>query len=227
MIVDPPDWSFVGPAGPEFWGDLQPAYETCATGRRQSPVDVGQAAPGGRGDLALSYQDNRLTFVDLHWTLQVLAEPGGLMSYRGVEHEFVELHFHAPAEHLVSGNVADLEAHFVHQALDESLSVVAVLFDEDPGEHPVDDLITMIPHVAGGRMTLDPLRDIQPLIPLGSPRYRYEGSRTTPPCGEHVSWIIMAEHRPVGRAALATFADRYAPNSRPVQPLNGRDVTLG
>ena len=227
MIVEPPDWSFDGPKGPEFWADLQPAYDRCATGQRQSPVDVGQAVPGGRGDLALSSHQNRLTFVDLHWTLQLLAEPGGLMSYRGVQHEFVELHFHAPAEHAISGDYADLEAHFVHQAPDGSLSVVAVLFDEEPGEHPIDELITTIPDIAGGRVTQDRLRDIQRLIPLRSRRYRYDGSRTTPPCGEHVSWIIMAEHRSVGTAALATFANRYAPNSRPVQPLNGREVTLG
>jgi carbonic anhydrase len=227
VTVTPPDWAFTGDRGPEFWADLQPGYARCASGRRQSPIDLGSANPGRRGDLAVSYHFNKLTVVDLHWTLQVLAVPGGLMSYRGVQHDLVELHFHVPAEHTIAGSQAALEAHFVHQAPDRSLSVIAVLFDADRGTHVVDDLITAFPDEPGGVRTFERLRDIQRIIPLSSPRYRYEGSRTTPPCGENVSWIVMSEHRNVGHEALTAFAERYAPNNRPTQPINDREVTFG
>lgn len=226
-MTQPPDWSFSGERGPANWGALSPAYAKCASGRRQSPVDLAQAIPGRRGDLAVSYHFNRLTFVDLFWTLSVLATPGGLMSYRGVQHDLVELHFHAPADHPIGHRQSDLEAHFVHMAADRSLAVVGVLFEADAGSHPVDELITAIPVEPGGTHTFDRLRDIQRMIPLSSKRYRYEGSRTTPPCNEEVSWVIMDEPRGVGREALAVFTERYPPNNRPVQPLNEREITLG
>lgn len=32
-------WGYEGHEGPEFWGDLSPAYELCKTGKEQSPID--------------------------------------------------------------------------------------------------------------------------------------------------------------------------------------------
>lgn len=33
-------WSYEGASGPLGWGALDPAFSTCATGDRQSPVDL-------------------------------------------------------------------------------------------------------------------------------------------------------------------------------------------
>lgn len=227
MTTSPPDWSFSGDTGPDAWATIRPEYARCASGRLQSPVDLGEAVEGGRGDLSLSYHLNRLTFVDLHWTLQVLADPGGHMSYGGRLHEFAEMHFHAPAEHSIDGIAADLEAHFVHQADGGQLAVVAVLFDVAPGTHDIDDLVAGVPAEPGGEERVAASRDIQRLIPLRSRRYRYTGSRTTPPCSENVSWIVMEDRGTVGADALTAFTRRYEPNARPTQPLNGRTITLG
>lgn len=227
MIVDRPNWTFSGDLGPDHWAEIDPAYAKCAAGTRQSPVDLESAVPGQRVDLALSYHLNRLTYTDLHWTLQIRAQPGGLMSDGNSRYELSELHFHTPAEHAISGAYADLEAHFVHQAADRSLAVVAVLLDAHAGDHPIDELLTAMPEEQGGTRSSDRLYDLQRLIPLSSKRYRYTGSRTAPPCDEDVSWVVMERRGSVGSAALAAFAARYGPNSRPLQPLNGRHITLG
>jgi carbonic anhydrase len=226
-MITEPIWTYSGESGPADWSGLDSSYAACAVGRRQSPVDLSAAVTGERGDLGVSYHLNRLTFTDMHRTLRVTAEPGGVLTYLGEQYEFVELHFHAPSEHAFSGAHSDLEAHFVHAAADRSLAVVGVLFSEAEGHHRVDDLLTSIPPESGGSMASERLTDIQGLIPLSSRRYRYTGSLTTPPCTEGVEWIVMQEVQPVGRNALAAFTDRYPANNRPVQPLNDRVITLG
>lgn len=220
-------WSYSGATGPDRWSELDPSYGACALGRKQSPVDLADATPGEHGDLALSYHLNQVTFTDSGRTLTVTADPGGVMTYHGRQYDFVELHFHAPSEHTFSGSHADLEAHFVHRARDRSLAVVGVMFSATGGDQRVDEFLTAIPDEPGGSTTPVRLKDLQRLVPLGSRRYRYEGSLTTPPCTEGVQWIVMQDSQPVGRSALEVYTTRYPANNRPTQPLHGRTVTFG
>ncbi|MFY7974182.1 MAG: carbonic anhydrase family protein, partial [Rubrivivax sp.] len=41
-------WSYSGPAGPQSWGSLRPEFAQCATGTRQSPIDIRGGRAGGR-----------------------------------------------------------------------------------------------------------------------------------------------------------------------------------
>merc|ERR1712176_1636461 len=56
--------------------------------------------------------------------------------------------------------------------------------------------------------------------------YHYEGSKTTPPCSETVTWLVMETHGRLNSNQLAALEamtgkqDMY----RPAQPLNGRRV---
>ena len=222
----PSTWAYEGDPGPDSWGSIDPAFGRCAVGRMQSPIDLLAAEPGERGDLALSYHLNSLTFTDRGTTTGITLEPGGVMSYLGRQYDLGELHFHAPAEHTIGGEHPDLEGHFVHIGPARSVAVVGVLFDASPGTHPVDELVAALPE-PGATMTARKLADVQRIIPLSSSRYRYRGSLTIPPCTEGVEWIVMKDRQPVGAAALDAFTERYAPNNRPIQPLNDRTVTLG
>lgn len=226
MTNDQLTWSYGGDSGPEAWGSIDPSFSQCAVGRMQSPIDLSVAERGERGDLALSYHFNSLTFAAKRAMVVITADPGGMMSYLGGQYEFSELHFHAPAEHTIGDDRPDLEGHFVHIGPGRSMAVVAVLFDTVHGIHPVDQLISTLPET-DDVVTVVRLVDIQSVIPLASPRYRYQGSLTRPPCTEEVEWIVMRDRQPVGAAALDAFAQRLAPNNRPIQPLNDRAVTLG
>ena len=33
-------WAYEGEGGPQAWGKLKPEFETCATGKRQSPIHI-------------------------------------------------------------------------------------------------------------------------------------------------------------------------------------------
>lgn len=226
MSTNPPIWTYEGSNGPHAWASLDPSFRLCDVGQAQSPIDLSAAVPADRGDLALSYHLNTLTFTESHRTVAISPQPGGTLSYRGSQFDLTELHFHAPGDHSIGDHVPDLEAHFVHLGSNRSTLVVAVLFTTTAEPQAVDDFITVFPEPKES-ITRQRLGDIQRIIPLSSPRYRYLGSLTRPPCTEGVEWIVMEESQPVGSAALDAYASRYAPNNRPVQPLNERIVTLG
>ena len=64
-----------------------------------------------------------------------------------------------------------------------------------------------------------------------SPHYlHYEGSLTTPPCSEKVAWYVVLEPASVADAQVLDFLAYLGEqrtlgvNSRPVQPLNGRQI---
>jgi carbonic anhydrase len=65
------------------------------------------------------------------------------------------------------------------------------------------------------------------LLPAERHYYRFEGSLTTPPCSEGVSWLVVTTPMSASKAQVAAFAKAMGhANNRPVQPLNARQVLL-
>ena len=62
------------------------------------------------------------------------------------------------------------------------------------------------------------------LIPARHSFYEYEGSLTTPPCTQGVTFFIMDTPMEFSKQQIATFAAIYPDNARPTQPLNGRII---
>lgn len=53
---EPSHWHDEGEAGPQRWGELDPAYATCSTGRMQSPIDIVNPSPSGKTSPTLGYR---------------------------------------------------------------------------------------------------------------------------------------------------------------------------
>lgn len=136
----------------------------------------------------------------------------------------VEIHSHAPAEHTIRGNRADLETHLVHRSDDGALGVIGLLFNGADGHHPVDDLVE--PSTPGSVSEIVEPIALSRLIPKEAMRFMYSGSLTTPPYTEGVSWVVYDFVGHVGRQALDVFAETFGPTNRPVQPLGERVVEL-
>ena len=60
------------------------------------------------------------------------------------------------------------------------------------------------------------------LLPKSLNYYSFEGSLTTPPCGEGVTFYILKSPVPMAKAQIDGFP--FKMNARPVQPLNGRKI---
>src|SRR5215211_5592747 len=48
-------WTYEGEEGPEFWGELDPAFATCSGGTEQSPIDVVDFEGTDLTDLEFAY----------------------------------------------------------------------------------------------------------------------------------------------------------------------------
>ena len=62
------------------------------------------------------------------------------------------------------------------------------------------------------------------LLPAERGYYTFEGSLTTPPCSENVTWLVLKQPLAVSDGEIARFAKLYPDDARPSQPLHDRVV---
>jgi len=97
-------WTYEGEEGPAHWGELDPTYALCSTGKEQSPVDIVAPTHADLADLAVSYRPiSPMRIVDNGHTIQVNVDPGSSITLDGVRYGLAQFHFHAPSEHLIAG----------------------------------------------------------------------------------------------------------------------------
>ena len=220
-------WGYEGDTGPDRWGGLDPSFAVCDTGLEQSPIDLAGAIPSDADDggLDIRWQATEWEVVDNGHTIQINVAEGSSVVLEGREFSLVQFHFHLPSEHTVDGAASPMEVHFVHAAEEGDLAVIGVFMeagDEDPAIQGLWEAIPGPEEAPAAVGALDP----GALLPEGRGYFRYQGSLTTPPCSEVVSWVVMTESISVSQAQVDAFAALYPMNARPVQPLNEREIRL-
>jgi len=216
-----PHWGYQGEAGPAHWGAIDDAYEACAIGQQQSPIDIPADLPPTGVDLAFDYEETGLHIANNGHTILVAYDPGSAIRLGGKIFAVAQFHFHVPSEHTIEGVAAPLEMHIVHQAADGALAVIGVLFDFAEDDNPFlaefwDDL------PAEGEIERPGSINIAAAFDPAGPFFAYPGSLTTPPCSEGVSWLVMADHQTVSKEQVADFVAILGLNARPTQPANTR-----
>jgi carbonic anhydrase len=217
-------WSYTGPSGPEHWGKLKPEFAACASGKRQSPIDIRDGARLELEPIKFEYQPGPLRIVDNGHTVQVNYAAGSSIQVAGERYELKQFHFHKPSEERVNGRLYDMVAHLVHQSMDGRLAVVAVLFEAGPFQNAfVRALWPHLPLEAGREIApLEVKIDVNELLPAERTYYTFMGSLTTPPCSEGVLWLVLKNPVPITAEQVGVFGRLYALNARPVQPPHGR-----
>ena len=143
----------------------------------------------------------------------------------GVPFELVQFHFHAPSEHTVADRHLPMEIHFVHRSAAGKLAVLGVLVEKGPHNASFAPLASALPKSEGSPKPLDQVAvNLGELLPKTRAIYRYEGSLTTPPCSEQVSWLVMKAPIELSAEQISTLAAALSDNSRPVQSSHGRSV---
>jgi carbonic anhydrase len=130
-----------------------------------------------------------------------------------------QFHFHAESEHTVDGKHYPLEIHFVNQAQDGRIAVIAVFFEEGQENKGFQEVLDDVKKQTNCEITA-----IQTLIPENKSYYHYLGSLTTPPLSENVEWYVLKTPVEVSAAQIKTFQSLYAHNNRDIQPLNNRAI---
>jgi len=220
----PKHWSYGGEGGPNHWSELAPENAPCSAGIQQSPVDLTGAM---------------IASVDTphpHWlpvkggmvvnnghTIQVDVDGAGGVKLDGADYALKQFHFHHPSEHTIDGRSFPLELHLVHASAEGRLAVIGVMFEQGPANASLDAVWATAPGREGKAAVAFQI-DAGKFMPKAATAYRYEGSLTTPPCSETVSWTVMAEPQTPSASQIAAFSEIFPWNARPTQPLNRRYV---
>jgi carbonic anhydrase len=217
-------WSYTGESGPEHWGSLSPEFAGCASGQRQSPIDIVPAGEADRPPMVVQYGGRSTQIVNNGHAIQLDVEAGQTLAIDGRRWTLAQVHFHTPAEHRVRGEWFPLEAHFVHRDADGHLAVVGQLYRPGAADAVLAQIVPSLPGGAGeSRALAIRLSGLGPSAPALA-YYRYDGSLTTPPCAEGVAWHVMQDIRQASPAQIAAFVNLTHENARPLQHLNGREV---
>jgi carbonic anhydrase len=222
-----PHWSYEGTNGPEHWAEMSPEFATCKNGHVQSPINITGASEGKLPSIEFHYQPATLKLIDNGHTIQVNYAPGSFIKVGEKRYELVQFHFHHPSEEQIEGKSHDMVVHLVHQDADGQKAVVAVLLDQGKDNPAIQTIFNRFPSTKDKEVTTDATINAADLLPSDHTYYTFEGSLTTPPCSEGVTWFVMKNPATLTSAEAEHFAALYPHNARPVQPVNGRKILVG
>ncbi|HEU5296064.1 MAG TPA: carbonic anhydrase family protein [Burkholderiaceae bacterium] len=100
-------WSYDGETGPQAWGRLKPEFSQCASGRRQSPIDIRDGIRVDLEPVQFDYRPSGFGVLDNGHTVQVNVAPGNSIEVMGRRFELVQFHFHRPSEERITGKQFD------------------------------------------------------------------------------------------------------------------------
>ena len=229
--------------GPPRWGKVF-CSETCGIGRSQSPIDLRlKALPRGITEGPKpEFFEGEFKLEETTENFELSCEEAGscgFTMFNGVRFDVVNVHFHSPSEHTLGGRRFPLEAHIVHSSEGGTLSVISTLFQfpsyldqlrvkkrsEFGGNSLLGDILSKM---EDGHTELE--EDLSVII--GDKGFvHYNGSLTTPPCTEGVTWFVQMEIQTVSPSQVKRFmkiagrtAMRFG-NNRPIQEHNRRTLT--
>ncbi|KAI3471714.1 hypothetical protein Pfo_028364 [Paulownia fortunei] len=203
--------------GPQNWGNLTHSWTLLVVWP-------------SLGDLNRTYKPapalikNRGHDIEVEWT----GDAGGIV-INGTEFKLQQCHWHIPSEHTVNGTRFNMELHIVHSNSQGDIAVVGILYKLG---QPDSFLARLSPFLQSADREGTDLGIVDPSCIKfeGREYYRYNGSLTTPPCSENVTWTVFKTLRTVSAQQIEALRDAVhdgsTGNARPIQPLNERPVYL-
>ena len=235
----------------EDWGG------TCNTGgKRQSPIAIDEDSTVDRDDLinlimSLWDQEREGVFYNTQTSVKFAPnddEPLATTRNHLGEYEVLQFHMHwgpndrVGSEHVVNGEPAAAEIHFVHKmrgdttgTKGDSFAVVGVMAVADDSAAVTGVWSALdVTEVAGYGGELNTSVRYSDLLPSDLSYFYYEGSLTTPNCDEVVQWFLLKEPISIPAAYLEELRKVEADeegnlltlNYRETQDLSGREVAL-
>ena len=129
-----------------------------------------------------------------------------------------QFHIQTPSEHTINQQSYDAEIHFVHEAIDGRLAVVAAVVRAGNASATYDAVLQHMNETTNFEI---PVNDI---IPEDKEYYHYIGSLTTPPLTENVEWYVLKTPVTLSQEQIANLMTFYSHNNRDLQSLNDRTI---
>jgi carbonic anhydrase len=206
---------------------LNPEFSACKLGKNQSPIDIHGATSADLPAIKFDYKPSPLKVIDNGHTIQVNYAAGSSIDVGRVRYELVQFHFHKPSEEKIDGKSHAMVAHLVHRNVDGKLAVVAVLLDKGGSNALIDSIWKNLPKERETEALVQSVSvDATELLPENRGYYTFQGSLTTPPCSEQVTWLLLKTPLKIADGEIAAFGKIYPMNARPTQSLNGRTIRV-
>ncbi len=214
-----------GEEGPENWKNLTEDFLACG-GTVQSPIDIITDSVNKVDSLlplTLNYSTTNVDIINNGHTVQFNVNGNNTLSIEGKEYQLLQFHYHALSEHTVNGDHYPLEVHFVHKHSDTDLLVMGILFKEGAANPLFDKYLDSFPKEKGEFSNEDQI-ELMEAIPGNLSYYHYNGSLTTPPCSEIVTWYVLQTPLEASKEQIEKFSAILNNNYRPTMPINERSV---
>ena len=218
-------WDYGKLHGPSHWGEFGPEFAQCSNGHHQSPVDIRNAQRVDLPPIQFDYKPSTLDIIDNGHTIMIDYAPGSFMFVGGKKYELKQFHFHRPSEEKINGKAYEMTVHLVHADQQGKVAVVAVLLQNGGDNTLVHELWNDFPKEKDKEEHFNNIQiDVDRLLPVDRGYYTFDGSLTTPPCSEGVTWYVLKHPVTVTAAEIEQFSKLYRNNARPTQPLYDRVV---
>jgi carbonic anhydrase len=216
-----------GPYGQGSWcGECN--VEVSIPERRQAPINISGAHQVALAAIRFDYQSTELRTIQNANNMKV--EGKGSIHIESIgDFTLEEFHFHRPSEEAINNHRPAMVIHLVHaNAAHTWYAVVSVLVEEGVPTPATRALIdTLIRHFPpplgpqGAGITIN----AGDLLPADQDYFRFDGSLTTPPCAEAVTFFVLKAPIYLSAEQIRQFARRYPmPNARDIQDTNGRAI---
>ena len=202
------------PRHPRELGLPLPDFAACANGKQPSPIDITGSQTGGPGPISFSYTTAEATLRNDGRQVHVDYAPGNTAMLGGRGLKLKSAHFHSSSEHMVNGESFAAELHMVHADSNGRLAVVGLLFILGEPSPVAQSILDAPPPSDGTANSSIPLAGS---LPADLSYYRYDGSKTTPPCDEPLDWHVLREPMTISQEQVEGFLSLSGgPNNRPV-----------
>jgi len=220
---DPWAWDYDGLRGFNNWASLNPAYETCGNGNRQSPINLKWQQPSPNNKLRISYQPADVIIKNKGFTFSIDFVRPLVVYFDNREFQLESVEFHSPSEHQLSSKAFPIEIQMHHRSPNGLLILSSFLAAGQKSswfETFLKVAKSVEPNKTSERLMFDP----QNLLPSKLNYYQYSGSLTYPPCSEGVEWIVFNTPQQVSKKQILMLRDLMPINNRPIQPANDREI---
>lgn len=212
------EWAYEGPRGPDHWGGL------CATGERQSPVNLVGGLALELEPIVFQYQPVAFSVTDTGRTVQVDPAPGNVLELQGRRWTLHRITLHRPSEDSLDGRRFEMSVHLEHRDAEGQALVLSVLVGPGAAQPALQTVFNHLPLEQGRANAARVPLDLNALLPHDRRYLMYMGSLSTPPCTEGVLRVVMRHPVSASAEQIALFSRLYPMNARPLQPLAGRRI---
>jgi carbonic anhydrase len=217
-------WTYEGEGGPANWSTINTDWARCATGNRQSPIDLRDGIKVDLEQINFDYHPSSFNEIDNGHTIQVTVGGGNFITVGNQTYELQQFHFHRPSEERINGKGTEMVIHLVHKSVDGKLAVVAVLLERGKQHNLVQTVWNNLPLEKHETVAPSVVLDLKEALPERREYFTYMGSLSEPPCTEGVLWLVMKQPMQASPAQMALFSRLYPLNARPVQSSYGRVI---